>query len=99
MITGSRILRLVTVGFLCLASLSYADSRRLKKVPKKIEPPIPTGPLGPVQQVPLDSIPAVPPHVTYTDGQLTIVAPNSTLGDILRAVHKQTAAEMEIPAT
>jgi hypothetical protein len=35
--------------------------------------------------------------VSYQNGQLSIVAPNSTLGDILRAVRKQTAAEMDIP--
>jgi hypothetical protein len=29
---------------------------------------------------------------------LTIVAPNSTLGDILRGVRKQTAADIDIPA-
>lgn len=40
----------------------------------------------------------VPPQVTYKNAQLTIVAPNSTLGDILRAVRKQTGAEIEIPA-
>jgi hypothetical protein len=40
----------------------------------------------------------VQPQVTYRDGQLSIIAQNSTLGDILRAVHKQTSAEMEVPA-
>jgi hypothetical protein len=36
--------------------------------------------------------------VSYQNGQLSIVAPNSTLGDILRAVRKQTEAEMDIPS-
>jgi hypothetical protein len=45
----------------------------------------------------LDSIAPVPPQVNYQNAQLTIVAPNSTLGDILRAVRKQTGAEIEIP--
>jgi hypothetical protein len=36
--------------------------------------------------------------VSYQNGQLSIVAPNSTLGDILRAVRKQTDAEMDIPS-
>ncbi len=49
-------------------------------------------------QIPLDSIASVPPQVTYQNGQLTIVAANSTLGDILRAVKKQTGAEIEVPA-
>jgi hypothetical protein len=39
----------------------------------------------------------VPPQVSYQNAQLTIVASNSTLGDILRAVRKQTGAEIEIP--
>jgi hypothetical protein len=51
-----------------------------------------------VQQIPLDSIAPVAPQVSYQDSQLTIVAPNSTLGDILRAVRKQTGAEIDIPA-
>jgi hypothetical protein len=48
--------------------------------------------------MPLDAIAAVPPQVTFENNQLTIVAPNSTLGDILKAVRKQTGAEIEVPA-
>jgi hypothetical protein len=69
------------------------------KQPKAPPPPLPSGPTGqPVQQIPLDSIAAVPPQVSYQNDQLTIVAPNSTLADILRAVRKQTGAEIEVPA-
>jgi hypothetical protein len=50
-----------------------------------------------VQQIPLDSIAAVPPQVSFQNNQLTIVAPNSTLADILRAVKKQTGAEIDVP--
>jgi hypothetical protein len=52
-----------------------------------------------VPQVPLDAIPPIAPQVTYQDGLLTIVAPNSTLGDILRSVKKHTSAEIDIPST
>ena len=62
-------------------------------------PPLPSGTQGPVPQVPLDAIPAVAPQVSYENGLLTIVAPNSTLGDILRGVRKHTAADIEIPST
>jgi hypothetical protein len=48
--------------------------------------------------MPLDAMAAVPPQVTYQNNQLTINAPNSTLADILRAVRKQTGAEIEVPA-
>jgi hypothetical protein len=47
--------------------------------------------------MPLDAIAAVPPQVTFENNQLTINAPNSTLADILRAVRKQTGAEIEVP--
>jgi hypothetical protein len=42
-------------------------------------------------------MPALPPQVRYSRGQLTIVAENSTLSDILRAVRTQTGADVEIP--
>ena len=98
--TGWKFAALVIAGVLCMGSLSAADAashsqRKKKKAPL---PPLPSGPQGPVPQIPLDSIPAVAPQVSYQGGQLTIVAPNSTLADILRAVRKQTAAEIEIPA-
>lgn len=72
--------------------------RKAKAKAKKPElPPLPSGPTGPVQPMPLDAIAAVPPQVTYQNSQLTIVAPNSTLSEILRAVRKCTGAEIEIP--
>jgi hypothetical protein len=51
-----------------------------------------------MQPMPLDSIAAMPPQVTYENNQLTIVAPNSTLADVLRAVRKTTGAEIDVPA-
>jgi hypothetical protein len=92
--------RLAGIVVLCLSSLSLADAasgQPRHKAKKPALPPLPSGPTGPVPQIPLDSIAPVPPQVSYQDRQLTIVAPNSTLGDILRAVRKQTGAEIEIP--
>jgi len=92
--------RLVGVVALCLGllTLAYADSAQSKHKPKKQElPPLPSGPTGPVPPIPLDAIAPVAPQVTYQDGLLTIIANNSTLGDILKAVRKQTAAEIDIP--
>jgi len=72
---------------------------RTKKKQAEPPPPLPSGPTGrPVQPLPLDAIAAVPPQVTFENNQLTIVAPNSTLADILRAVRKQTGAEIDVPA-
>ena len=86
---------------LCFCGIVCADSahgqRKLKKAPPP--PPLPSGPTGrQLPQVPLDSIAPIPPQVTFQGGQLTIVAPNSTLSDILKAVHKQTGAEIEVPS-
>jgi len=89
----------VVAGVLCLSGLSVSDTAHKTRKSAKKQPvaPLPSGPQGPIPQVPLDSVPASQPQVSYQNGQLSIVAPNSTLGDILRAVRKQTAAEMDIP--
>lgn len=81
-----------------LALAATSQSPTHKKTKKPALPPLPSGPTGPVQQIPLDSIAAVPPQVTYQNNQLTIVAPNSTLADILRAVRKLTGAEIDVPS-
>jgi len=60
---------------------------------------LPVGTTGPIQQIPLDSMEPVAPQVQYRNGILTITAANSTLADILRALHQQTSAEVEIPDT
>jgi hypothetical protein len=109
--TGMRIVKLTGTIVLCLGSLraalaaadqnqkpsAPAHSQKKEKDKKPDLPPLPSGPTGPVPQVPLDSMKPVAPEVTYQNGQLTISAPNSTLGDILRAVRKQTGAEIEVP--
>ncbi|HWC18744.1 MAG TPA: hypothetical protein VG498_17165, partial [Terriglobales bacterium] len=46
----------------------------------------------------LEHTPAQLPTVTFRDGQLTIVAYNSSLHDVLEMVRTQTGAAMEIPA-
>ncbi len=89
------------VAAICLATPAFSQTQpthTTAKTTKKKPLPLPSGPLGPLPQFPLDSLPAVPPHVSFEDGQLTIVTPNSTLGDVLRAVHSQTLADMDIPA-
>ncbi|HVR23046.1 MAG TPA: hypothetical protein VMU26_06960, partial [Candidatus Polarisedimenticolia bacterium] len=81
---------LILVGVLALPIAVRADTQtphrphsKKKNVPP---PPLPSGTQGPVPQVPLDAIPAIAPQVSYENGLLTIVAQNSTLGDILRGV-------------
>jgi hypothetical protein len=80
------------------SSSTTTHTKKPKKAQQPQLPPLPSGPTGrPVPQVPLDSIKPIAPQVSFQNGQLTIDAPNSTLGDILRAVKKQTGAEIEIP--
>ncbi len=96
---------LLMAGVLCLPVAGRADTtatpHKVHKVKKQpaLPPPLPSGPQGPVPQVPLDAMSPVAPQVTYQNGQLTIVAPNSTLGDILRGVRRHTSADIEIPPT
>lgn len=59
-------------------------------------PPVPSGPL---RQLPLDSVPAIAPQVSYQDGNLTILAHNSNLTDILKAVQARTGASIDVPST
>lgn len=86
---------------LCLAIACAASSTAQKHPAKKpdttkqeavVQPVVPPKPLT------LEQMPATPPQVTYQNGLLTIVAQNSTLGDILRAVHARTGASVDVPA-
>jgi hypothetical protein len=97
-----KVAGLLLVAVVSCSIASHADTQPAHRVhtkKKALPPPLPSGTQGPVPQVPLDAIPAIAPQVTYEGGLLTIVAPNSTLGDILRSVRKHTAAEIEVPAT
>lgn len=102
-----KFIGLVVAAALCLPAVGRADThttshrvhKAKKQQPPPLPPPLPSGPQGPVPQVPLDAISPVAPQVIYKDGQLTIVAANSTLGDILRGVRKHTSADIEIPPT
>ncbi len=106
MSTGLKLTGLLVAGVLCMPAEGRADTQNAptthrvhSKKKAVVPPPLPSGTRGPVPQVPLDAIPAVAPDVSYQDGLLTIVAPNSTLGDILRGVRKYTSADIDIPAT
>lgn len=103
----TKLTSVLLAGMFCLPAAGLADTQQTtthrvhKAKAKKPAPPpapLPSGTTGAVPQVPLDALPAVPPQVSYQDGLLTIVAPNSTLSEILRGVRKHTSADIEIPA-
>jgi hypothetical protein len=88
------------VGSFCL-SLGYpafADQshKRHKAATVQVAPP-PAAPPQPLVPLTLQQMPATPPQVSYDHGELTIVARNSTLGDILRAIRDQTNATLDVP--
>jgi hypothetical protein len=71
--------------------------KRPVKAVKKTVPDPPPAPAPPPPPPTLEQMPALPPQVRYSRGQLSIVAENSTLADILRAVRAQTGAVVEVP--
>src|SRR5581483_8953092 len=91
------LLALTTLICLSVANLGLAQTKpatkRSVKRQKQEAPPTPTPAQPPAPLTPAQ-LPAVAPHVSYQNGQLTILAQNSTLGDILRAVSQQTGVEI-----
>ena len=100
LISALTLVAVLCNGYVYAANAAQSNTRKVNKSKAKKQelPPLPSGPTGPVQPMPLDSLSAVAPQVTYQDNQLTIVAPNSTLADILRAVRKSTGADIDVPA-
>ncbi len=92
-ILGSALLCLTVATPVCAA-----QRRSARKHAAKQEPTAPPAPVTPPPPLTLEQQPATPPRVSYQNGQLTIVAQNSTLGDILRGVHAQTGAAVDVPA-
>ncbi len=95
--------RLKITGIACCLLLAtqfgFAATKKRKAVPP---PPVPVQqePVAPPQPPPTpEQLPAVPPRVSMDNGMLTISAENSTLGDILNAVRKQTGASLDVPPT
>jgi hypothetical protein len=107
--TSTRI-SLISWSIALLATYSFAQAPQLRPgmsvmgpVPRRaaaIGPaPVAVTPTAPPAPATLAQSPSVPPQVSYQAGMLTIVAQNSSLGDILREVHKTTGAVIDVPAT
>lgn len=93
---GAAILVLLLILNPAVVAQQVPARKHPVKAAKKIVPD-PPAPVQPPPPPTLEQMPALPPQVRYTGGQLTIVAENSTLGDILRAVQGQTGANIEVP--
>lgn len=102
-----KVAPLSVVLCLCVSSLAPSAAAQRGGVRKptakktqdvqKPDPSIPAYTPTPLQPLPLDQLPAVAPKVTYQGGQLTIVAHNCTLADVLHAVKKQLGADLDVP--
>jgi hypothetical protein len=87
--------RLCLLTTLCFPVWSYAQSA---PQPPKLEPmpqieKLPTAPPAPT----LEQLPPHLPTVTFRNGELSIVADNAALRDILEMVRSQTGATIDIP--
>jgi len=60
--------------------------------------PDPPAAQAPAPPPTLEQRPPTPPQVTYNNGQLTIIAQNATLSQVLRSVQAQTGASIEMPS-
>ncbi len=95
----------MTLTLLLVSGVALADLRHVHKATKPVTVTPPPAPVIPMPAVippeRLDLRPAVPPQVSYSNGQLTITAQNSTLGDVLNSVHAKTGTVIEVsgPAT
>jgi hypothetical protein len=102
-VIGRSLLAIVVTGTLLAASSTSASTasaihrkRHRKPAVKAVAPPpapVPVPPPPPAYPV---HNPAVPPEVSYVNGQLLIDAKNSTLSDVLKAVEKDTGATFDI---
>ena len=102
-----KIVSISITACLCVFAFSPAlvaqkgGVRKPKKKLQKQEQPAPQLPAykpAPLQPLPLDQVPALAPRVEFSNGDLTIVAHNSTLSDVLKEVREHTGAEFDIPA-
>jgi hypothetical protein len=93
-------LLLTIIGLCCLASFASEAPRRPRgpRNPAPVEEPAPAE-ASPVILPPatLEQMPARPPVVTLKNGELTIVAQNSSLAEILQAVSSRTGASIDMP--
>lgn len=96
-----RLILVATVAGMLVTSLGFAQQQPgMRKRPLKVAPPAvePAPVLPPAPPPTLEQMPSSPPQIAYTDGQLSIMAQNATLGDILRGVHRQTGAVVDVPS-
>jgi hypothetical protein len=92
------LLSIVSIASAATQRSKSAASKQHKAVTAQTQAPAPV-PQQAVLQRPAtpEQGPSSPPEVTFHGGQLTILARNSTMGDVLNAVRSKTGAAVEMP--
>lgn len=93
----------LSLGVTLSASAATQHKSHKPKASKPVQqqPAVPQQQAAPAPEPPPtpEHGPASPPEVTFRNGQLTIVARNSTLGDVLNQVRSKTGASIDMPAS
>jgi hypothetical protein len=88
----------IVVWTLLCASLAQSTPHPRKNAHHPAPPdPSPAQPIKAAEPLSPEQMPASPPQVVFSKDTLTINANNATLGDVLRAVHRQTGAAIDMP--
>ena len=101
-----RLFNLVVLSLGLTLTASAATQQHKAHKPKASKPAVQPQPAPvPQQAAPVPEPPPTPEHgpaspaeVTFRNGQLTIVARNSTLSDVLNQVRSKTGASIDMPA-
>jgi hypothetical protein len=90
---------LLSVGATAAAKTGQRKKPHKAKAPvvQPVPDPAPT-PAPPLTPLTPEQGPSYPPDVSFQGGELTIVARNSTMGDVLTAVKQRTGAAVDMPA-
>src|SRR5690348_11790673 len=102
---GNKVLLVGSVLLFCgvlsnpaqAAQKHHPSKKSVVKQEQPAPPPQPAAPPPAPTQQTLEKMPATPARVSYQNNQLSIIAQNSTLSDILRSVHTKTGAAVDAP--
>src|SRR6185369_11499294 len=97
-------LKITIVALLCTGVCAATPKKPAEKpVPQKPSAAVPAAatpvaaPVVPQPPPTPENSPAKAPQVSMSNGMLSIVAENSTLGDVLKGIHSATGASVDIP--
>ncbi|MDP9161273.1 MAG: hypothetical protein M3O09_13720 [Acidobacteriota bacterium] len=97
---GLLLIVLCAVSLVAGANSAYASPKKhRRKAQVKQQPVQQTAPPGvPGTPSTLEHQPATAPQVSFEQGKLTIIARNSILSEVLRAVKSKTGADVDVPS-